>query len=232
MTRPLIRTNTRSGSARSGTAVAAALLALTGVLFALYPAVRPYRDGGGEDGTAELASGWWVVAHLCAVVGFITFALALQALRTVLRGTAGDRPMLIAGVVTWLGVGLTLPYYGAETFALHALGVRGTTDSGLAVLALTEDIRMGSPQVAMFGAGLLLLGIGAVFAAVALARSMPRRVGLPMALGFATFIPQFFLAAGLRMAHGALIAIGCLWIAVELLRNRPAYSARSTTTGA
>ncbi|HZD87038.1 MAG TPA: hypothetical protein VE088_03425 [Gaiellaceae bacterium] len=34
------------------------------------------------------------------------------------------RRPLRALVLTWLGVGLTIPYYGAEAFGLHAVGQR------------------------------------------------------------------------------------------------------------
>jgi hypothetical protein len=37
-----------------------------------------------------------------------------------------------------------------------------------------------------------------------------------VAVGFALFIPQFFAGADVRIAHGALIAIGCAYLAAAL----------------
>ncbi|WKN54681.1 hypothetical protein HJ581_0013210 [Rhodococcus opacus] len=132
------RIESRTGVARI---CAAALFALAGVLFVVYPVVRPYAAGGAPDGRAEFASPWWLIAHLAAVGGFIAFGLALVALSGLLNGTGGERAAVVAVAASWIGTGLTLPYYGAETFALHALGGSGL-DEG-AVTTLAESVRMG-----------------------------------------------------------------------------------------
>ncbi|MFC9550585.1 hypothetical protein ACFTWF_07005 [Rhodococcus sp. NPDC056960] len=216
-------------SDRIGNRTSGALFALAGVLFVVYPAVRPYAPNGAADGAAEFASPWWLVAHLSAVGGFIAFGLALVALGSILKRTPGARAAVAAVVASWVGIGLTLPYYGAETFALHALGGSGLDEDAVATLA--ESVRMGSAQAFLFAAGLLLLAVGAVAAAVAVARSglFARWAGIPMALGFALFIPQFYVDAPLRIAHGMLIGIGCAVVALGVLR---AQSPRSTKTGA
>ncbi|MDV7084023.1 hypothetical protein GXW84_37605 [Rhodococcus sp. IEGM 248] len=208
---------------------AAALFAFAGVLFVVYPVVRPYAAGGAPDGRAEFASPWWLVAHLAAVGGFIAFGLALVALSGLLKGTGGERAAVAAVAASWIGTGLTLPYYGAETFALHALG-----DSGLdeeAVTTLAESVRMGAAQATLFAAGLLLVAVGASAAAVAIARSrlLAGWSGIPMAVGFALFIPQFYVDAPLRIGHGVLIGFGCAVVALGVLRSQ---SPRSTMTGA
>ena len=76
----------------------------------------------------------------------------------------------------------------------------------------------------MFGVGLLLLGVSAVMAAIAIWRSgvLPRWSGVPFALAFALYIPQFFGNQPIRVAHGLLVAIGCLWIAVGMWRRSSA----------
>lgn len=38
------------------------------------------------------------------------------------EGRGGGRRAIQALVLSWIGIGLTLPYYGAETFGLHAIG--------------------------------------------------------------------------------------------------------------
>lgn len=220
------RIESRTGVARI---CAAALFALAGVLFVVYPVVRPYAAGGAPDGRAEFASPSWLVAHLAAVGGFIAFGLALVALSGLLKGTGGERAAVVAVAASWIGTGLTLPYYGAETFALHALG--GSDLDENAVTTLAESVRMGAAQATLFATGLLLVAVGAAAAAVAIARSrlLAGWAGIPMAVGFALFIPQFYVDAPLRIGHGVLIGFGCAVVALGVLRSQ---SPRSTMTGA
>lgn len=220
------RIESRTGVARI---CAAALFALVGVLFVVYPLVRPYAAGGAPDGRAEFASPSWLVAHLAAVGGFIAFGLALVALSGLLKGTGGERAAVVAVATSWIGTGLTLPYYGAETFALHALG--GSDLDENAVTTLTESVRMGLAQATLFATGLLLVAVGAAAAAVAIARSrlLAGWAGIPMAVGFALFIPQFYVDAPLRIGHGVFIGFGCAVVALGVLRSQ---SPRSTMTGA
>jgi hypothetical protein len=72
----------------------------------------------------------------------------------------------------------------------------------------------------MFGVGLVLLAVGAVLAAVAVWRSdvLPRSAGVLFALGFALFLPQFYLPAAARIGHGVIVAAGCFWLAFALWR--------------
>lgn len=72
----------------------------------------------------------------------------------------------------------------------------------------------------MFLAGLLLLAVGAILAALAVWRSrlLPKWSGVPFALGFALYIPQFFGSQPIRVGHSLLVAVGCLWLAVAQWR--------------
>ncbi|MEV4416787.1 hypothetical protein [Catellatospora sp. NPDC049609] len=210
MTRPLTRVR-----------LAAAALALAGVLFALYPGLRPWRDETTLQGAQEsMSSGWWVATHLFAMIGFILVPLALLAVRRVLDGTRAEPLALTAAVTTWIGAGLTLSYYGAEDYALNVLATRSVAGDQLDLLALAEGIRYQSTAVTVFGLGLVLLGVGAVLAAVAIARSgvLPRLSGVLFAVGFAAFLPQFFTPAPVRIGHGILLAAGCVQLAVALWR--------------
>lgn len=194
--------------------------AATGVAFLLYPAVRPWGDETTLAGAAGMASSQWIVAHLSAVAGFIVVTLSLLALHTLVRG----RVSLAALLTTGIGVGLTLPYYGAEVFGVHEAAAQALREHDATLLVhMTDAIRYQPAAMTMFALGLAALGAGAVLAAVAVARSgrWNRWSAIPMAAGFALFIPQFFTGAPLRIAHGALIAAGCAWLAIELLRARP-----------
>ena len=195
------------------TRLTSAAFAASGVLFLIYPAVRP----SGDD-AAAMASGAWVAGHLAAMIGFILAGLAVLGLHQVL----GDRLSLRAAVVTWIGAGLTLPYYGAEDFGLNVIARRSLRDNAPALMELAQEFRYGPVAVTMFAAGLALLGVGTVMAAVAVWRSgVPARwSAVVFGVGFALFIPQFFGPYPLRVAHGALIAAGGLWLAAELWRAR------------
>lgn len=199
---------------------ARALIA-AGALFVLYPAVRPWSDATADGSAAAFASPWWLVAHLAAVAGFVLVGVGLLALRDLLAGRTGARAAG-AALGTWTaGTALVLPYYGAETFALHALGTRAGT--GIDVPALAEAVRMGPVQVVAFAAGLLLLAAGAVLAAVAVVRAgrAPAWRAALWAAGFVLYLPQFFLSPEVRIAHGVLVAVGCVLLAAAL-RERTA----------
>ena len=190
-------------------------LAAAGVLFVLYPVLRPYGDASPASAAGVFASGEWLVAHLSAVAGFVLVAAALLTLRDRIGGRLAAAAL---GTFT-AGVALVLPYYGAEAFALHALGATVPDAAGLTVLA--DAVRTGPVQISLFGVGLVLLAVGAVLAAVAVGRSGARArwSGAVFALGFVLYLPQFYAAPGLRIAHGVLLGIGCLLLAAELRRR-------------
>jgi hypothetical protein len=209
-------------------------LAVAGVLFLLYPATRPWHDESTVDGAVSaMGSGWWVASHLFAMIGFILLPLGLLAVRGVLVGTPVEPLALVAVVVTWIGAGLTLPYYGAEDFALYAAARSVAGGRSLDLLHLVDAFRYGPVAATTFASGLLSLAVGTVLAAVAIWRSgvFSRYSGLPLALGFALFLPQFFTPPAVRIGHGVLVAAGLLWLAVELwrvVRRHPVTSHAAT----
>ncbi|TWP52700.1 hypothetical protein FKR81_10405 [Lentzea tibetensis] len=182
----------------------AVLLAAAGVLFLLYPAIRPWEDESTVEGaTKAIGSDAWVASHLFAMLGFILVPLALLAIR-----------VTGAALVTfWVGVGLTLPYYGAEDFALNA-AAKNQSD----LLAIVEDFRYGTVAVTTFSIGLLLIAVGAILTARAIARTELRWSAVLFAAGFALFLPQFFTPPAVRIAHGVLLAAGCVGFAVAVWR--------------
>jgi hypothetical protein len=198
-------------SARQGSLVFAA----TGLLFLAYPLLRPYVDETTLDGLRSFGTNAWIAAHLSAVLGFILLPLGLQALKA----------SRTAYLLTYFGVGLTLPYYGAETFGLHAIGVHTAANGTTILLGMVDTIRYNPAAMTTFAVGLLLIAAGAITTAAGVWHStFPRWSAIPFATGFALFIPQFFTPAPFRIAHGVLIAIGCAWLAVELRRpHSPSY---------
>ena len=198
----------------------AAALVIAGIFFVLYPSIRPFSDEVSLEGAAAFASSGWLIAHMLAMVAFTLLPVGLLYLYRSLRGTAVESLGLWAVVLSQIGVGLTLPFYGGEANGLHAIGQEAIRQQDAALLSLATVIRSG-PGLVMFLVGLLLLAVAAIIAAVVIWRSgaYPKWSGIPFAVAFGLYIPQFFATQPLRVAHGLLVAVGCLWIAVELWRQ-------------
>ena len=196
-------------------------LALAGILFFLYPVLRPFSDETSLQGAEAFASPFWILAHMLAVVGFILLALSLLGVDNALSHTVARRLASVALVLTWIGVGFTLPYYGAEMFALHAIGQDAIKEQSVALIPLVNAVRYG-PAIFVFAIGLGLLAVGPVLVAVAVWRSgrRARWSSVIFALGFALYIPQFFGTQPIRVAHGALVALGCIWFAWDLVQSQ------------
>ena len=200
-------------------------LAGGGVLFVLYPAIRPYSDETSLQGAVAFASSAWIVAHVLAMLGFVLVTLGLLALYATLRDSPAERFALLALVTGWVGVGLTLPYYGAEAFGLHVLGQEALRQHSIAIVGLANDVRYG-PGAFLFILGLLLLGIGGIVAAVAVWKSgtLPRWSGGLFGLSLALYIPQFFGSPFIRVGHGFLVTSGCFWLAIAVWRCAPLFN--------
>jgi hypothetical protein len=207
----------------------AVALATAGVLFVLYPAIRPWHDEATVSGaTTSMSSPAWVAAHFFAILGFILVPLGLLAIRDALAGTRSASLALTAAIVTWVGAGLTLPYYGAEDFGLHAIASRHVGN----LIDVINAVRYQPLAITIFGTGLVLLGIGAVLAAVAVwrASALPRYSGIVFAVGFALFLPQFYTSPAVRIAHGVLTGAGLAVLAASLWRAKASTAAEATTT--
>jgi len=217
------RTQRKTEAARMR--LGAVSLVVAGILFVLYPAIRPFSDETSLSGATAFASPEWLLAHIMGMLGFTLIGLGMLGLYFALRETRVERLTFGSLVVGWLGISLTLPYYGGEAFGLHAIGQEALRQHSAALVSLADVVR-GGPQEVMFGVGLLLLGVSAVMVAIAIWRSgvLPRWSGVPFSLAFALYIPQFFGNQPIRVAHGLLVAIGCLWIAVSMWRKSNAQA--------
>jgi hypothetical protein len=192
----------------------AGALVFAGLMFLLYPAVRPWHDESTVAGArTSMSSNAWVAAHFFGMLGFIAVPLGLLALHGVLNSRLSFWTLITA----WIGAGLTLPYYGAEDFGLHALARSQTPD----LLDVIDRVRYQPVAVTIFGLGLVLLAVAGVLAALAVWRSgvLQPAAGVLFAVGFVLFLPQFYLPAGARIAHGVIVAAGCTWLAITLWRS-------------
>ena len=194
-----------------------ALLAAIGVLFVLYPVLRPWHDETTAAGAAAaMGSPLWVASHALAMLGFIL--LPAVPIAFAWHQPEGRRSLVVSAVLLWLGVGLVLPYYGAEAFALNAVASSGVPD----LVAVSDAIRFGLVQGVAFVLGLLLIAVGAVFTAIGVAKVHPWWFGVAFAAGFVLFGPQFVGSPAIRIAHGVLIAVGCLILALNVRKREPA----------
>jgi hypothetical protein len=194
-------------------------LALAGLLFLAYPALRPWHDENTTTGaTTSMSSNAWVTAHFFAMVGFILLPLGLLAVRTAIATTRTEPTALLAAVLGWIGAGLTLPYYGAEDFGLHAIA--GPHRHGADLLGLVKAVRYQPLNITIFGIGLILIAASTIVAAVSVWRSgtLPKWSAVVFAVAFALYLPQFFGPAAVRIGHGVLVAVGSLLLAMTLWR--------------
>jgi hypothetical protein len=208
----------------------AAAFALAGVGLIAYPALRPYSDETTLAGADAMSSTAWVLAHTIAMLAFLALTVAVWTLRS----TALDlrqRPAAVAGVLTWLGVSLVLPYYGGEAFALQVIAERAASEADPGLLELADAFRYQPVAITFFGAGLLTLAAAGAALTVALWRSgaAPRLGGLLVGLGLVLYLPQFFLAPAARIGHGALLAVGCAVLAVIVQRSGRGAGASGST---
>ncbi len=218
----------REGSAPAAPSFFAASFLLSGLFFLFYPAIRPFSSEAGLDGARAFASSSWIVAHTLGIFGFLLLALGSFGLYEQLRDTAAGSRMFKATLLLWLGAGLTIPYYGAEVFGLHAVGRRAISKSNPALVKpLTHAIRWEA-GIWFILIGLVLLAVGAIAAAAAVWRSgtIHRWAGVPLAAGLILYIPQFTGPQAIRIAHGALMFFGCALLGWSLLRNNPTSAGR------
>jgi hypothetical protein len=186
-----------------------AALVLAGTLLLIYPILRPFSSETGMTGAVAFGSANWVLAHSLALAGFIALGLALLGTYQLLLPTPGHRWARWGLVLSWIGIGGTLAYYGAEVFGLHGVGEEAVAEHNPALMAVVDHIRWEAGLFWILG-GLALLGIGVVLLAIAIWRSgwMPRWSGVLLAVAFALYIPQYAAPQAVRIAHGALILAG------------------------
>ncbi|MBC7275166.1 hypothetical protein [Nocardioides sp.] len=202
------------------TRMGAVAFAIAGILFAVYEAVAPRADETTLEGAASWASAGWSVAHISAIVGLILIPLGYGAIRGFLDGTPQERTAHLAAIVGYIGSGLTISYYGAETYGLKAIGERALVDGDPSLTDVGNDFRLDPTAMTVFALGLLLVGVAAVLASIAVWRSgsLPRWSAVPLAALLVVMLPQFFVPQAGRIVWGVLVAVSALWLAAALWR--------------
>lgn len=200
--------------------VSAISLGISGILFVLYPVIRPFSDEVSLEGAEAFASTEWLVAHILAIVAFTLLPLGFLGFYHSLQDTTLKPLMYSALVLCFVSIGLILPFYGGETYGLHAIGLEAITQQTADLVSIANVVRSGTGLV-MFLIGLLLLATASILVAITIWRSgrYQKWSGIPFSLGMALYIPQFFGGQPLRVAHGLLVTLGCFWLAVDLWRQ-------------
>jgi hypothetical protein len=214
----------QTGSGLTGTLVAglrtAPELWIAGIAFAVYPALRPFSDEVSRSGAVAFASPRWIIAHTFGIAAFTLLGLGLFHLTETLRlHRSGARTGL---ALAWIGICMTLPYYGAEVFGLHAAGQQALATGQIGQFDdLIHNIRWEA-GIWFILAGLLALAIGVITLTTAAWRETPRPrlLLLPLAVAVALYIPQFAAAQPIRVAHGLLMTAGCILLAAAIAATR------------
>jgi len=202
---------------------AAISLTLSGILFFLFPVVRPFFDESSLQGAREFASVQWVMAHALGMGGFILLALGFLGVHILLRQTKVERWAFRALVMCWVGAGLTLPFFGAEAFSLQVIGQAAVNQNSTDLIPLVNQVRFG-PGIIFAGTGLILVAAATIVLASAIWKSdvLSRWSGVPLAGAVAVYIPQLQGAPvfqPIRIAVGLTIVIGCAWISAGMVRS-------------
>ena len=160
------------------------------------------------------------MAHVLAIFAFTLIPVGLLGIHGLLRDDSQEPLAYRSIVLSLAGIGLALPFYGAETYGLQAIGEEALRQQSADVLRLAAAVRSGV-GLALFLVGLLLLAVATLLTSIVVWKSgrLARWSGVPLAIGMLLYLPQFFWSQPFRVAHGLLVAIGCLWLAVGLWRR-------------
>lgn len=206
----------------------AAAFAAAGALWALFPILRPWADKASAS-SAELASAWasdaWVVAHLLGIAALGLIIPALLGLRHLLATDLGGRGTTLltwAIAFAWIGAAGASLYYGAEMFGIRTFAEASLRRGDASLLGEVQVLREQPTAVVLFGVGLLLIAAAGVLTSIALFRAgMPWAwTGVVFAAGLVLVLPQFFTPPVMRTAHGLLFGVGCLLVALTVIRLR------------
>lgn len=205
----------------------AVAFAVAGVLWALFPLLRPWADK--VPVSSDLAAAWasdaWVFAHLFGIAALGLLAPALLGLQHLLATASGGRGASLltwATALAWIGAAGASLYYGAEMFGIRAFAEASVRRGDASLLDEVQVLREQPMAVVLFGVGLLLIGAAGVLVSIAMFRAgMPLAwTGVVFAAGLVLVLPQFFTPPAMRTAHGVLFGVGCLLVAFAVTRLR------------
>jgi hypothetical protein len=194
------------------------VLGISGLLFAVFPLVRPFFPTPDMESPTSLtvvtqvfSSTLWVIAHFIVMLAFVLLLFGMLTLYNYLTNSSVERGALLAMILSLAGIALIMPTLGVETYTLPVIGkmyLEGKTE----VVSAVELIYSG-PDTLVLILGLLLLASGAIVFAIAIWQSgiLPQWAGVIFAIGFTLWFPLF--PQMIRIIDGLLIGIGGVWLA-------------------
>lgn len=202
----------------------AVAFAAAGVLWALFPLLRPWADKVPVS-SDELAAAWasdaWVFSHLAGITALGLLAPALFGLRHLLAARPGGRGATLLGwstALAWMGAAGASLYYGAEIFGIRTFAQAAIERDDMSLLDEVLALREQPVAVLLFGVGLLLIAAAGVLAAIALFRARMPWAGIVFAAGLVLVLPQFFAEPAGRVGHGVLFGVGGILVAFAVTR--------------
>lgn len=206
----------------------AVAFAVAGVLWALFPLLRPWADKvpvSSDDLAAAWGSDAWIFAHLFGIAALGMLAPALLGMQHLLATAPGGRGASLltwATALAWIGAAGASLYYGAEMFGIRTFAEGSIRRGDASLLDEVQVLREQPMAVVLFGVGLLLIGAAGVLVSIAMFRAgMPLAwTGVVFAAGLVLVLPQFFTPPAMRTAHGVLFGVGCLLVAFAVTRLR------------
>jgi hypothetical protein len=198
-------------------------LAVSALLFAVFPLVRPFFSLDvfsptlAATASGPVASPAWLLAHLLLTAAFALLPAGFLALHAVLASGASAAQAGRGLRLALTGIALVVPAVGVETFAMPVLARRYLAGGEALAPAFAEIYR--GPMTVVMLAGLLLLAAGAIELARAAWRSdaLPRGPVAAFTTGLCLWLP--LLPRPVRVADGLLIGLGGLGLAWRLWRR-------------
>jgi len=199
----------------------AAGLVVSGIAFVAYPVLRPYGPETGLAGAADFGSTAWLVAHVCGMVGFVSLAFALRSASVAPPWRWAGQPVRKTETRMWLAVALLLPYYGAEAYGLNELGRYASEHGDAGVIDVADAFRYAPFEMTTFALGLFVLVLvgGRIAHGLWHSGRIGRTAGILAGLGLATYLPQFFGTPEVRIAHGIVLGLGLVLMALASRRT-------------
>ena len=205
---------------------AALTLGLSSLALALFPQFRPFfffdptRPMETMDAAAPaVASIPWRFSHYLALIGFVLLICVLPALHARLAAAGVETRSRRATLLCTLGAVLVLPTLGVELYAFPAIS-RVYLAGNVSIAPAVSIMYIGGATLMML-LGLVLLAIGAIVLATAIARShaLPKWAAIVYAIGLAAWCPLF--PPIVRVVDGILIGVGGIALAWSLRRPLP-----------
>src|SRR5829696_7779128 len=180
------------------------------------------RLGPEEVARASTSLGYFLSQFVGYVVGLTLLTVGVFALTVYLSEFRRERWTLVAMVLSILGIGLLLSYYGLRTYALPVLG-KAYLDGVQNAVVLANTI-FSEPTQSIFYAAFLLYSAGFILFGFGVwgSGALPKWAGVLLAL-HAPFLPRPYLISSRFWER--LLLMGGGWITFSVLRRPPSREA-------